>query len=58
MKLLVNALEAILIYMGINLRGRDVAVAEQFLNHAQIGPAADQVGCKTVPQGVRRNTFE
>ena len=47
-----HGFQAVLIDMCINLRRADVAMAEQFLNDAQVGSAADQVGCETVPQCV------
>lgn len=48
----VDRLEARLVDMGVDLRGGDVAVAQQFLDDAQVGPAAQQVGGKAVPQHV------
>src|SRR4051812_16235030 len=34
---------------GVNLRGRERGVAEQFLDRAQVAAAGQQVGCKRVP---------
>ena len=41
--------------MGIDLGGRQVAVAEQHLHHPQVGAMVEQVGGEGVAQGVRRN---
>ena len=40
--------------MRIDLRGVQAAMAEQFLHHADVGASTQQVGGKTVAQGVRR----
>jgi hypothetical protein len=40
-------------HMGVDLRGADVGVAEQFLNHPQICAVFEQVRGKTVPKHVR-----
>lgn len=39
----------------INLRGGEIAVAEQHLHHAQVGAVIDEMGRKGVAQGVRRD---
>jgi len=36
--------QAVLVHVRIDLRGGDVAVAEEFLDDAEVGAAADQVG--------------
>src|SRR3954468_23637478 len=38
---------------GVHLRGRHRGVAEQLLDHPDVGPAVEQVGGEGVPQGVR-----
>src|SRR5713101_5340682 len=38
--------------MGVNLGGRDIAVAEHLLHRAQIGAAFEQMSRKAVAQGV------
>lgn len=43
-----HGLEAAFFDVGVNLRGRDVGVAEEFLNDAQVGAAAEQVGGEAV----------
>src|SRR5262245_21348722 len=40
--------------VGVNLRGDEAFVAEQFLHAADVGPAIQEMGGKAVPQGVRR----
>ena len=40
--------------MGVDLRGGEVAVAEQHLNDPQVGAVVQQVGRESMPQGVRR----
>ena len=52
-----HCLQSILINMRVNLRGADVAVAQQFLHDAKIGAAADEVSGEAMPQGVWRNGF-
>jgi hypothetical protein len=41
--------------MRVDLRGGNVGVPEQLLNHAQIRPAFQQVAGKGMAQRVRRN---
>jgi hypothetical protein len=40
--------------MGVDLRGGQVAVAQQHLHHAQVGAVVEQVRGEGVAQGVRR----
>src|SRR6476660_3089036 len=40
-------------HVRVDLRGRDVRVPEQFLNHAQVGPILQQVARESVAQDVR-----
>ena len=42
-------------HVGVDLRRRDVGVAEQQLHHAQVGAVVDQVGGEGVAQYVRRD---
>ena len=39
--------------VGVNLSGAYVGVAEEFLDHAQVGAMLEQVGREAVPEGVR-----
>ena len=41
--------------MRVNLRGRNVGVAEHFLDDAQIGAVAEQMRGKAVPEQMRIN---
>src|SRR4051794_25795886 len=50
--------QAGLVNVCVDLRGLGVAVAQQFLDDAQIGAAAEQVGREAVPQRVRRDVLE
>jgi hypothetical protein len=50
MKLSMDRFEPLLIDMRVNLRGRDIGVAEHFLDDAKIGAVAEQVRGETVPQ--------
>lgn len=43
--------------MGVDLGGSDAFVSQHFLDGAQVGPAFDEVGGKTVPEGVRADVF-
>jgi hypothetical protein len=36
--------------MGVNLRGRDVGMSEQQLNHAQVGAVVEQMRSKGMAQ--------
>jgi hypothetical protein len=45
-------------YVGVDLRCRDVRMAEHLLNRANIGVILDKMGGEWVPQGMRRNAFE
>ena len=50
-----HCLEPLLIDVGINLRRRNVGMAEHFLDNAQIGAVAEQMRGETVPEQVRIN---
>ena len=39
----VHRLEAVVVDVRVDLRRRDVAVAQQFLHHAQVRPPSDEV---------------
>jgi hypothetical protein len=53
MELSMDGFEALLIDMGVNLGRRDIGVAKHFLDDAQIGAVAEQMGGETVTQQVR-----
>ena len=53
MMLLDQASQPLLDDMGIDLRRRDVGVAEELLNRAQIGAALQKMTGKSVAQHVR-----
>src|SRR5688572_12182219 len=42
-------------HVSVNFRGADVRVAEQFLNHSEVGAMVEEVRGKTVTQHVRRD---
>ena len=44
--------------VGVDLRGGDVGVSEQFLEGAQIGARFEQMGGETVPEGVAADFFD
>src|SRR4051812_36416326 len=46
--------EPLAVDAGIDLRGRERGVTEQFLNRAQVAAAAEQMGGKGMPQRMRR----
>lgn len=52
MGLVVHLLESGLGYMGIDLGRREAFVTQQFLDHAQVRPAFEQVRGVGVAQGV------
>jgi hypothetical protein len=52
MELTMGQGQALGIDVGIDFRGGDVGMAQQFLDHAQVGTMAEQVGGKRVPQQV------
>ena len=47
--------QALLDDMGVDLRGRDVGMAEKLLHRAQIGPPLEQVAGEGMAQHMRRN---
>ena len=48
-----HGLEPFLEDMGVDLRGRDIGMAEQCLHDAQIGAVLQQMARKGVPQNMR-----
>ena len=53
MRLVVTVLQSLRGHMGVNLRGRQAAVAQKLLHAADIGAAIEQVRREAVPQCVR-----
>jgi hypothetical protein len=53
----VQLLEPLAGDMGVDLRRRDVGVAEQQLHHAQVGAVVQQVGGEGMAQHVRRDAL-
>ena len=53
MKLVVHRSEPGFENVGINLRRRQVRVAEQRLDHSEVGPPLEQMSRKGVPHHVR-----
>jgi hypothetical protein len=47
-------LHALAGHVGVDLRGRQVAVTQQHLHHAQVGAVVQQVRGEGMPQRVRR----
>ena len=45
------------VYMGIDLRRRNIGMSEQFLDDAQIGAAFEQMRCKRMPEGMGGDPF-
>jgi len=54
MKLPVDTPQVFAIDVRVDLRGRDVRVAEHVLHGAQVGTAFEQMGCERMAQRVRR----
>jgi hypothetical protein len=57
MKLPMNSFEPLLIDMRVDLRGRNIGVAEHLLNNPQIGAVSEQVRRETMPEKVRVNVL-
>jgi len=49
---LVNAAEVLSVHVGVDLRGRQVRMAQHFLHGAQVRPSLEEVRGKRVPQRV------
>src|SRR6476659_7133858 len=47
-----QALEPVIEHVGIDLRGRDVRVAEELLHDPKVGPVMQEVACEGVTQHV------
>ncbi len=45
-KTFVDGLQTLAVHMGVDLCGGDVRMSQQFLNHTQIRPSFQQVGCE------------
>jgi len=46
--------QSVIGHVGIDLRGRDIGMAQQHLHRAQVGAVVDQVRCEGMAQRVRR----
>src|SRR2546423_13557972 len=55
MKLPMNSFKPLLIDMRIDLRSRNIGVAEHLLNNPQIGAVPEQMRRETMPEKVRVN---
>ena len=55
MKLVMHRLQPLLINVGVDLRRRNIGVSEHFLDDAQIGAVAEQMGRETVTEQMRIN---
>src|SRR3989442_2529494 len=53
MRLVVDATQAAPVYMAVQLRGREGAVAEEVLDRAQVGAALQEMSCERMTQAVR-----
>src|SRR5690606_22633866 len=54
MMVLVQVLQTLARHVGIDLRGREVAMAEQQLDQPQVGAVVQEVGCEGMPETVGR----
>ena len=52
-----HSFKPLLIDMRIDLRGRNIGVAQHLLDNAQIGAVAEQMRRETVPEKMRVNVF-
>ena len=57
MKSSMHGFEPLLINVGVNLRRRNIGVAEHFLDNAQIGAVAQEMCRETMPQKMGINVF-
>jgi hypothetical protein len=57
MKPLVLAPQILAVYVGIELGGGEIGVAEHLLNRSQVRPALQQVGGERVSEGMRRHSL-
>src|SRR6266436_1114572 len=57
MKLPMNSFEPLLIDMRVDLRGRNIGVAEHLLNNPQIGAVPEQMRRETMPEKMRVNVL-
>jgi hypothetical protein len=51
--LLVQGLQPLARHMRVDLRGRDIGMAEEELHHSQVGPVIEQMRCESVTQRMR-----
>ena len=49
MVLLVDISQPLVSHMGIYLGRGDIAMTQQHLDHAQVGPMIEQMGCESMP---------
>jgi hypothetical protein len=49
-KLPVHSFEPLLVHVGVNLRRRNIGVAQHFLDNPQIGTVSEQVRREAVPE--------
>ncbi len=52
MVLLVQLTQPLPRYMGVNLRGRQIAMTQQHLHHPQVGAMVEQMGSEGMAQGM------
>ena len=57
MKLSVHGFEPLLIDMRVNLRRRNIRMAEHFLDNAQVGAVAKEMRRETVPEKMGIDIF-
>jgi len=55
MELAMNFAKAVPCHMRVHLCGRDRRMAEQFLNHAQIGAMFEEMGREAMAKHMRRD---
>jgi hypothetical protein len=57
MRLEIQLPTALVGYVGVELRGREIGMSEHFLNRSQIGSPLEEVGGERVPEQVRMDTM-
>jgi hypothetical protein len=55
--LLVHRAEVFPVYVGVDLRGGEIRVAQHLLHGPEIGPTFQQVSSKAVSKGVRSHSL-
>ena len=58
MRRIINLSQMLEIQMGINLRGTDVGMSQQFLNRTQIARGFEHVAGEAVAQQMRMHALE